>query len=107
MRAPERVIYVEIGQRRQFFCKLRIVLLFFWMESQILQQKRLPGLQLVGHLLRLYADAVCCKAHVAIQIKLLVQEHSEPLGYWFETHLRNESALWTPQMGSNYQTSAV
>ena len=53
--------YVDLCQGSQLLGKFRIVLLFFLMKAQVLQQKDLAILQGHGLFLGLLADAVGCK----------------------------------------------
>src|SRR5437867_655330 len=58
MRGAERVVHVNVAQRGELSGEIGIVLLFFSMKSEILEQQRLPVLKIGNHLLDLRADAV-------------------------------------------------
>src|SRR5262249_1195705 len=63
MRRAERVVDVEIRERRELRRELRIVLLFFGMKAQVLEQHDAGagGVRLIDRLLHLVADAVAGK----------------------------------------------
>ena len=68
------------------------------MEAQILQQQRLPTLQLVGHLLRLHANTVGRKSHVLAAPQSVVKQDAQPLGHRLHAHFGIGLALGTPEV---------
>ena len=65
VRRPERVVDVQIGERRKGSGELRIVLFFFGMEAQVLEEHHAAA-RAVDHLhgiLRRRADAVVDELH--------------------------------------------
>ncbi len=48
VRRAERVVHVDVAERRQFLRERRVVLLFLGMEAQVLEQQHLAGRRLHG-----------------------------------------------------------
>ena len=59
----EAVVHIQICQRRQLFCKFQIVLFFFFMIPQVLQQQYRTSLQFFRRILCCRADAVFRKGY--------------------------------------------
>ena len=77
VRAAEGVVDVEVAQFGELLGEGGIVGLLFRMEAQVLQQQRLPGLQLARHLLGDLADAVGREGHVLRLVEDLVEQHAQ------------------------------
>ncbi len=64
MRRAEGIVHVDITQGGKFFCECFIVLLFFSMETEILEQQHFTGLQRIHRRPRGFADAVGGELHL-------------------------------------------
>src|SRR5580692_6113647 len=87
MRRSKCVVHVELGELAKLFREMLVVSLLLNVKTQILQQKSLAFFKLGGHLHGLWPNAIRAKAHVLAASKLLVEQHAQPFGDWFEAHL--------------------
>ncbi len=76
MRGAERIVHIEVTQIRELPGKFLFIRFLFGVEAKVLQQQSLPLLQLLGHLLRLQADAVGREANVFAASQNVVQQNS-------------------------------
>src|SRR5688500_9266890 len=92
MCGAERVVHVQIGQRRELLRKLGIVLFFFWMKSQILEKHHTAGRCSCNGRLCSSADAILSE-HNGTPKQLRQVRHDG-----LQTVFRIDLALWTPEM---------
>ena len=103
MRRAKRIVHVQIGERGEGRRELRIVLFFFGMESEVLEQDdaaRAPSC-LLDRALRDVTDAVVGESH------RLPQKLRQASGNRSQTELRRRLALGAPQMARQDHGGAV
>ena len=90
MRRAERVVHIDVAQRGQLFRKLRIVLFFFRVEAQILQQQDFAGRR--PHGFHFGTDTIGC------HLDRTAQQFFQALSHRFQAHFRIGFAFRTAQM---------
>ena len=98
MRAAEGVVDIHVAQLGELLGEGRIVGLLFLVEAQVLQQQRLPRLQLARHLLGNLADAVGREGHVLRLVEELVQQLAQSRGHGAQAHRLHHLALGASQV---------
>jgi hypothetical protein len=99
--AAEGVVDVEIGQRRQLLGEARIVLFFFGVEAQVLQQQHAARRQRRHRLLRRRAHAVLGEGHRR------AQQRRQRIGHRAQAHLRDALAVGASQVGHQDHLGAL
>ena len=107
MRRAESIVHVVVAELGKLPGEIRIVGFLLGMEAEVLQQQRLPTLQLVGHLLRLHANAVGRKSHVLAAPQNVVEQNAQPLGHRLHAHLGIGLALGTSQVRRQNEPRAM
>ena len=79
MRRAKRIIHVVGRKRRQLLGEFLVVRFFLRVKAQILEQQRLPHLQLRGNFFRLRSNAVGAKAYILAARQFLIEQHAQPL----------------------------
>ena len=90
MDGAERVVDVDLRQRRQLARKLVVVRFLLGVKAQVLQQQHLPFTQLSDQLAHAVADAVVGEDHVA------AEQPREHRARRFQRHLRHHSSIRPP-----------
>ena len=92
VRRAERVVDVDVGERRERLRERRIVLFLFGMKPQVLEQDHASVGRTADRRLRRGADAVLGERHRP------VQQFGQPCGDRPQAHLRIRLALRPPEM---------
>ena len=103
VRRAERVVHVEVGERRERLRERRVVLLFLGVEPQVLEQHDAAarGVDLLHRASRLVADAVVGERHRrAEQLGQAIRDRPQ-------AHLRVRLALRAPEMAREHDRRAV
>ena len=87
MRGAESVVDVEVGQIGQLLGKFLIVLFFFGVEAEVLEQQGLAVFQFAGHLFGFQADAIGTEADVFSASKFFIEQHAEALGDGLQAYM--------------------
>src|SRR5436190_4134866 len=94
VRGAERIIYIYVAKRGELLGKRGIILFFFGVKSEVLEQKDFPVLEVGNHFLDFRADTVLRKLH------RFPEQFSESCGNGFQTVLRFRFSFWTTQVRS-------
>ncbi len=92
MSGPERIVDIYVGVRGELRGKLRIVLLFLGVESEVLQQDRLACPEALDRILRAHSERVAGYRHVA------PKERRDPLAHGPKTKAVLDLAVRPAQM---------
>ena len=95
------IIHIDIAQPRQLAGETLVVLLFFRMETEILQKNDVPFLHRRDRRFRLRADAVIDEDDV------LAQQIGQPLRNGLQRVLLHPLAVRPPEMGRKYRLSLL
>ncbi len=107
MGTAEGVIDIQVAKFCQLLCEGWIVLLFFRMEAQVLQQQHLAGLQHAHHFLRSLSHAVWGETDIYRLAEAMSEKLTQAIDDRAQAHLGIWLSLGTAEMRSQNHFGAV